>query len=76
MEYLRAWGTLIHEKKLEVENLVSDSLWVLRQYQPKNNPDRRNKCCEDISALSILIFRGLSFYDAYCKFETAKKHAF
>jgi hypothetical protein len=26
MEYLGAWGTLIHEKKPEVENLVSDSL--------------------------------------------------
>jgi hypothetical protein len=26
MEYLWAWGTLIHEKKLEVENHVSDSL--------------------------------------------------
>jgi hypothetical protein len=26
MEYLGAWGTLIHTKKLEVENLVSDSL--------------------------------------------------
>jgi hypothetical protein len=25
MEYLGAWGTLIHEKKPEVENLVSDS---------------------------------------------------
>ncbi len=26
MEYLGAWGTLIHEKKTEIENLVSDSL--------------------------------------------------
>jgi hypothetical protein len=26
MEYSWAWGTLIHEKKLEVENHVSDSL--------------------------------------------------
>ncbi len=26
MEYLGAWGTLVHEKKPEVENLVSDSL--------------------------------------------------
>jgi hypothetical protein len=25
MEYLGAWETLIHEKKTEVENLVSDS---------------------------------------------------
>jgi hypothetical protein len=25
MEYLGAWGTLIHEKKPEGENLVSDS---------------------------------------------------
>ncbi len=26
MEYLGAWETLIHDKKPEVENLVSDSL--------------------------------------------------
>jgi hypothetical protein len=26
MEYLGAWGALIHEKKPEVENLVSGSL--------------------------------------------------
>ncbi len=29
MEYLGAWGTLIYEKKPEVENLVSDSLLIL-----------------------------------------------
>jgi hypothetical protein len=28
MGYSGAWGTLIHEKKTEVENLVSDSLFV------------------------------------------------
>jgi hypothetical protein len=28
MEYFGAWVTLIHENKLEVENLVSDSLYT------------------------------------------------
>jgi hypothetical protein len=32
MEYLGAWGTLIHEKNLEVENIVSDSLLKLQQF--------------------------------------------
>ncbi len=58
MEYLGAWGTLIHEKKTEIENLVSDSLLQLVHLPPpcfpstKRHSPRLTRVTESLASLA------------------------